>query len=168
MHSGVNDTMTFVRQKYWVPKLRQLTRSLLHKCVICRWIDGKCYSQLPLPPLPTSRVVVQEPFSTSGADFAGPLLVRTIEMERKEVKVYILLLTCSATRAIHLELVPDLSSSACIKALRRFIARRGAPETVISDNAKTFKSEETRQFLRDHGIKWTFILPSAPWTGFFM
>ena len=36
---------------------------------------------------------------------------------------------------------------------------------MISDNAKTFKSEETRAFLRDRRVSWDFIIPKAPWMG---
>ena len=167
MHNGVNDTMMYVRETYWIPKLRQLARSLLHKCFLCRWIEGKSYSTPPFPPLPECRVALEEPFSTTGVAYAGPLYLKTIETQTKQSKVYILLSTCTTTRAVHLELTPDLGSSACVRGLRRFIARRGAPKMVISDNAKTFKSAEIRRFLADRGISWKFNAPRAPWTGGF-
>ncbi|KAJ0169328.1 hypothetical protein K1T71_015212 [Dendrolimus kikuchii] len=44
----------------------------------------------------------------------------------------------SATRAVHLELVSDLSKEAFIAALGRFTARRGKPNTIFSDNGPTF------------------------------
>jgi hypothetical protein len=165
MHSGVNDTMVFLRQKFCIPRLRQVIRRIVRRCVICRMIEGKAYSQQKIPPLPSFRVIIDEPFTVTGADYAGPLFVKTIDIERKNEKAYILLLTCASTRAVHLELVHDLSGQSCVRALRRFIARKGAPDMIFSDNAKTFKAEETRKFLRDRGIKWEFNLPRAPWTG---
>ena len=93
--------------------------------------------------------------------------MKTIEMQGKNSKAYILLFTCTTTRAVHLELTPDLCSSACVRGLRRFIARRGTPQKIISDNAKTFKSAETRKFLADRGISWQFNVPRAPWMGGF-
>jgi len=54
--------------------------------------------------------------------------------------VYVLLFTCCSTRAIHLELATDMSAETFIRCLRRLTARRGVPETIVSDNAKTFKS----------------------------
>ena len=165
LHGGVNDTMVYVRNKFWIPQLRQRVRQIVHKCFVCRLIDGKPYSCKKLPPLPEFRVAIEQPFSSSGADFAGPLYVKTVGIDRQRFKSYILLITCMATRAVHLEIVPDLSSSACIRALRRFIARRGCPKLIISDNAKTFKAEETRNFLRDRGVNWKFIMPRAPWQG---
>ena len=164
-HGGVNDTMLLVRNKYWIPQLRQLTRHLLFKCVICRWIDGKSYSSRPYPSLPTFRVNVGHPFSSAGTDFAGPLYVKTMEVNRHDTKVYIFLFTCMWSRAVHLEVVPDLGSSACIRGLRRFFARRGVPDLIMSDNAKVFKSEETRNFLCERGVVWRFSTPLAPWTG---
>ena len=57
-------------------------------------------------------------------------------------KVYIALFSCCVTRAIHLELVEDLSTGAFIRALRRFSGRRGTPVLIISDKAKTFKAAD--------------------------
>ena len=165
MHGGVNDTMAFLRNRFWILRLRQITRRLVNKCFVCKLIEGKAYSGRPFPPLPKFRVLIDEPFSTSGTDYAGPLFVKTVPMEAKKGKVYILLFTCTSTRAVHLELVKDLGAPSCILGLRRFIARRGAPKLVISDNAKTFKAEETKRFLSDRGISWKFNLPRAPWTG---
>ena len=167
MHSGVNATMAFVRESYWIPQLRQITRSLLHKCIICRWIEGRAYSYPKIPPLPESRVVMDEPFSTTGIDYAGPLYVKTVEMQHKNSKVYILLFTCTTSRAVHLELTPDLGSPACVRGLRRFIARRGVPTMIISDNAKTFKSKDIDRFVADRRISWKYNVPRAPWTGGF-
>lgn len=92
-----------------------------------------------------------------------------------------MLLTCAAVRAVHSELVSDLTTESCLLALRRFIARRGTPRIIYSDNAKTFKrasfelskifdlkaSESFHGFLSDHRIKWKFIVERAPWWGGF-
>ena len=82
-------------------------------------------------------------------------------------KAYIVLLTCLTSRAIHLELVPDVSGPATVRGLRRFIGRKGRPHFVVSDNFKSFKSLELRQFLRSKSIAWDFILPAFPWWGGF-
>ena len=41
------------------------------------------------------------------------------------------------TRAVHLDIVPDVTLIRCFK---RFTARREFPTRVVSDNAKTFKA----------------------------
>ena len=78
--------------------------------------------------LPTERVVQGNPFSTTGADFAGPIHLKN------EEKAYVTLFTCEITRAVHLELTEDMTAHEFMGMFRRFISRRGAPSTVISDN----------------------------------
>ena len=166
LHGGVNDTMAFLRERFWVLRLRQVTRKLVNKCFVCKLIEGKAYSSRPFPPLPRHRINMDHPFETSGTDFAGPLYVKTLEFDQQTVeKAYILLFTCTSTRAVHLELVNNLEAPTFLLAFRRFIGRRGAPKLVISDNAKAFKAAETKKFLQDRGISWQFNMPRAPWTG---
>ena len=76
------------------------------------------------------------PFKFIGIDYADPLISKT--KEDKETKVYILFFTCSLTRAIHLELLPNQSTQEFIMALNRLIARKGRASITNSDNAKSF------------------------------
>lgn len=87
------------------------------------------------PPLPICRVKEDPAFTYTGVDFAGPLMIRS-----SIPKVWMALFTCYITRAIHLEVVPDQSTQAFIRCLKRFVARRGIPRRFISDNGKTFKA----------------------------
>jgi hypothetical protein len=107
----------------------------------------------------------EPPFTNTGLDFAGPLLVRDGE---KTEKSYICLYTCASTRAIHLELRNNLSTDTFLQSFRRFTARRGLPKKLISENAKTFKavakeiekisrSHEVQRFLTNKGVVWDFI-----------
>ena len=121
-----------------------------------------------------------QPFQHTGIDFAGPMYVRN--KNNTSSKVYVCLFTCTAIRATHLELVEDQTTKAFLRAFRRFIGRRGVPETIISDNAKTFKAAaqdletlhsgilshtSTQKFLANNGIRWKFITERAPWWGGF-
>ena len=96
--------------------------------------------------------------------------------------MYICLFTCAVVKAIHLELLEDQTTDAFLRAFRRFISRRGVPECIISDNAKTFKAGaqelqtiktqilgtgSSQQFLAHHNITWKFITERAPWWGGF-
>lgn len=45
---------------------------------------------------------------------------------------------CMSIKKIHLEVVSDLTSDGFIVALRRFVARRGLPEHIYSDNGTNF------------------------------
>lgn len=73
---------------------------------------------------------------------------------------------CS-TRAVYLDLASNLSGHECIEVLKRFIARKGAPNTVLSDNGKCFISEDVQNFAASKNIVWKFNIESAPWQGGF-
>ncbi|RLU20285.1 hypothetical protein DMN91_006892 [Ooceraea biroi] len=88
-----------------------------------------------------------------------------------------------AIKAVHLEIVSDLTTDGFLAALRRFIARRGIPEHIYSDNGTNFKGannhlkelyvllnsdehrDRTNRFSVEHRIIWHFIPPSAPHFG---
>ena len=82
-------------------------------------------------------------------------------------KVYISLYTCSSSRALHLDLVPDMSSEAFVRSLECFIGRRGIPSLIISDNGKAFKGQEIKSFTASMNIKWRYIVEKSPWWGGF-
>ena len=126
--------------------------------------------------LPEFRIREVAPFSKVGIDFAGPLFAKCCSQSSR--KVYIALFTCCVTRALHLELVRDLSAETFLDCLRKFAARRGMPDLIVSDNAKTFKAAEkaiTRLFndpkvkseLQTKRVTWRFNLERAPWWGGF-
>ena len=93
-------------------------------------------------------------------------------------KVYVALFTCSTSRAIRLELVPDLSTETFLLYFKRFVSRRGISSLVVTDNAKTFKSAskklialfksaKVQAYLTEKRIKWKYNLAKAPWWGGF-
>jgi transposase InsO family protein len=174
LHAGASSTITFLRQKYWIPSIRQTVKTILRKCTRCMKVIGRPYSAPDPPPLPKSRVSDVNPFTYTGVDFSGALLVR--DNNRREMKAYICLFTCATTRAIHLELVPDLSAESFLQAFRRFCSRKSVPHVMMSDNANTFisaskqlqdlfKSTTVRQELNNRGIEWKMIPKRAPWFG---
>ena len=91
-------------------------------------------------------------------------------------KAYIALFIWMSTKAIHLELVSDLTSDAFIAALKRFIARRGIPDQIFSDNSTNFRrassilhelyrllkskgfEQTTQDFTSAQGIKWLSLI----------
>ena len=77
------------------------------------------------------------PFSVTGVDFTGALY---IHYRGEETKVYVCLFTCATSRAIHLEVVADLSTETFLLAFRRFAGHRSTPQLMISDNATIFQS----------------------------
>jgi len=142
---------------------------------VCKKLEGVPYSSVAPPDLPADQTSEDPPFSHTGVDFAGPLYVKC---DSKSDKAYVCLFTCSSTRAVHLELAPDLSVDSFLLLFRRFVSRRGLPISLISDNAKNFKSSskqivkiarsnEVVRFLGDKRVTWKFIVERAPWWGGF-
>lgn len=175
LHSGVNSTLTALRQTYSIPAGRQRIKSVIRKCVVCRKTTGKPYTIPDPPPLVTSRVSPTEPFAVTGVDFTGALYVRASD---GECKVYLCLFTCTVSRAIHLEIVSDLSVESFLLAFRRFAGRRSVPKFLISDNGSTylaaaeelkslFSSADLSEALAHRGTQWQFIPKRAPWFGGF-
>ena len=174
MHGGVKSTLTELRSRFWIVQGRQFVRKLLYECVVCRRLKAGPYVAPPPPPLPEFRVKEEPPFTYVGIDFVGPLYVKSLNSPQQ--KVWICLYTCCVTRAIHLDLVPDLTANAFLRSFRRFTARRGRPSLVVSENGRTFKpvAREITRIFNDPGVKqhfakehmkWTFNLEKAPWWG---
>ena len=135
-HMGVESTLNKLRCRYWVIRGRQFTK-VLASCLLCRKDQGKTLLPPCSPDLPSFRVAAEYSFQYTGVDFAGPLYVKEIYVTSSDLsKAYICLFTCATSRAIHLELTPSLESPAFIRALIRFMSRRGFPNVLISDNAK--------------------------------
>ena len=175
LHLGVSITLAELRQRYWVPKGRQVVKKVIKSCQRCTNLSAK-----PLPPaataaLPECRVKSGHAFETVGVDFAGPFYCSN---GKKTIKAYITLSTCATTRAVHIEPVSDMSVTTFKQSLKSLITRRGMPSRIISDNVQTFKSaakwlrklknsEEANNFLGSKGIKWQFNVARAPWWGGF-
>jgi len=176
LHSGVNATVTHLRQKFWIPCIRQITKSVIHKCVICRKVTSRPFNSPDSPPLPKCRLSDSPPFTVTGVDFSGALYVKNDVGQEK--KVYVCLFTCASTRAVHLEIVSDLTEDAFMQAFRRFTSRRSLPALMLSDNASTymaaanylkrfFYSPTVRTALTQRGVQWMYIPKRAPWYGGF-
>ena len=127
--------------------------------------------------LPSERLDAGTPFINTGVDFAGPI------MTKPNCKNYIAIFVCFATKAVHIELVTDLSKDSCILPLKRFISSRGLPEKVFSDNGSNFigarndlmkvrailsvdsGGNSVTDFVIQKGIQWVTIRPRAPHFG---
>lgn len=184
LHSGVSQTLAKVRHEYWIPHGRTVVTTDLKKCRICKRCQGGPYPTPSMPSWPRSRVTDSMPFNYVGVDYIGPLYikVRNPVIKIATQKVWICLFTCMEVRAVHLELNRDLTTEQFLLCLRRFIARRGKPSKLISDNASYFKlakrtldkaweeivmDDEVQNCVANERIEWSFITPNAPWMGGF-
>ncbi|XP_057299540.1 uncharacterized protein LOC130630164 [Hydractinia symbiolongicarpus] len=138
-------------------------KRLIRQCYLCRYYEGKSYAYPVSPALPKSQLSNHHPFKHTGLDYAGPLYVRNVYHGGSMYKALVFLFTCTSTRALHLDLVPNASSSGCIRSLRRYFSERGIPSEIISANGSQFIAEDTQRFSSNRGIKWHFNLEAAPW-----
>ncbi|XP_017485152.1 PREDICTED: uncharacterized protein LOC108373725 [Rhagoletis zephyria] len=128
-------------------------------------------------PLPKDRLTpYNRPFTFTGMDYFGPV---SVTIGRRVEKRWVALFTCLTVRAIHLEVAYDLSTDACILAMRNFMNRRGVPRRIRSDNGKNFigVDNDMRRFsdvfdcqvvhteLTSKGVEWLFNCPANPSEG---
>ncbi|XP_036142106.1 uncharacterized protein LOC118645340 [Monomorium pharaonis] len=181
MHGGVQLTLGLVRQRFWIPGGRQEVRRHIHRCVTCvRW---RAASPHPLMgQLPPSRVTVSRPFTHTGVDYAGPVLVRAAPGRgHKAHKAFMAIFVCFSSRAVHLELVSDYSTEAFLAAFYRFVSQRGLCRTLHSDRGTNFVGADAQlralfraavtenpslvDALATKGVEWRFNPPAAPHFG---
>lgn len=128
--------------------------------------------------LPKQRVVPSRAFHVTGVDYAGPYsIIGKGGRHRVYVKAYVAIFVCFSTKAVHLELVSDLTSQAFIATLTRFVSRRAIPAQIQSDNGTTFggantelerlytfleeNKKEISDFALSKGIEWFFNPPTG-------
>ena len=116
----------------------------------------------PTPALPNYRVCAEFPFQVTG--FCWSFIVKDIYSKSSDVnKSFILIFTCAASQFTYLELSPDMTCVSFINCFKRFISRCGAPTKVVSDNFKSFKSNETEAYFKEINVTWKPILEKPPW-----
>lgn len=110
LHAGPSTMMAVLAMSYHIPQLKRILRRLSHSCVICQKVYSRTAKQI-MGELPAARTTASRPFSEVGLDFAGPIMRKRGNPRKPTlVKSYVCLFVCFATRAIHLEVVADLST----------------------------------------------------------
>ena len=174
-HLGFDYVRAQVGHKYIILKNRSILRTIRYQCIPCRKRDAVIVNPM-MADLPKERLgYLEPPFSNCGVDYFGPFFV---SIRRSSEKRWVFLFTCLTTRAIHLEIVSSMDTSACVAGIERFIARRGMPNVIWSDNGTNFIGSEkellevTRRWndyapaaLMCKGNRWKFNPPSAPHHG---
>ena len=107
--------------------------------------------------LPVERVTPDSVFNRVGFDYAGPVYIKYGFVRKPTIiKAYICVFVSLSVKAVHLELVSDLSTDAFIASLRRFVARRGKPAPDPISLARQVNSENLFNFWnrRKHRISF--------------
>ncbi|GBO05632.1 hypothetical protein AVEN_208559-1 [Araneus ventricosus] len=130
-HPGIQSLIVALRENYWILKSRRTIKKIIKTYIICQRFSVK-QPEIPEGMLPEDRLKNASIVEVIGVDVAGPLIIKEIK------KFWILIITCAVYRDVHLELLMSLSTDNFILALRRFIARRGRPSIIYSDNGTNF------------------------------
>ncbi|XP_052892561.1 uncharacterized protein LOC128300513 [Anopheles moucheti] len=182
LHAAPQLTAIALRQRFWVLGARTTIRKVCRECVICFKAKPSSVVQ-PMAQLPAERVMKARPFSISGVDYCGPVFIKGSHRKAAPIKAFIAVFVCFVTKAVHLELVSNLSTEAFLAALRRFVARRGLVSEMQSDNGTNFKGaanelnalykllqssqfqNSVQEWSSSSRITWRFIPPRAPHFG---
>ncbi|XP_062600292.1 uncharacterized protein LOC134261921 [Saccostrea cucullata] len=180
-HQGRHFTSGAIRSAgYWIIGEKRQVSSVLEKCVICRKLRGQNEHQ-KMADLPENRITPGPPFTNVGIDTLGPwsFVTRKTRGGAANSKRWAIMFTCLITRAIHLDVVEDLSSSSFVNALKRFTAIRGPIKIIRSDcgtnfvgSAKKLKLDcfnvgdtPVKTYLNDNSIQWIFNAPNSSHMG---
>ncbi|XP_062540958.1 uncharacterized protein LOC134208999 [Armigeres subalbatus] len=163
-HANNETIVNELRQRFHVSEIRVAVGKVAKSCTLC-----KVRKAVPRPPrmspLPEARLTPYiRAFTFTGLDYFGPVTVR---VGRTNVKRWAALFTCLTTRAVHLEVAFTLSTESCKLAIRRFIARRGAPLEIYSDQGLNFQGarKELREEIRklNQELASTFTNAATQW-----
>lgn len=181
-HGGARLTTSYIRKKYWLIGGINATKKRLRLCVKCKKHSPSQQHQL-MGDLPSSRVNPSRPFYHCGVDYTGHVFIKASKGRGiKTTKGYVAVFVCMFTKAVHLELVSDLTASAFLAALRRMSARRGVPGHLYSDQGTNFIGannilqqellaiqqsfdDELMAEVANMGAEWHFNAPSWPSAG---
>ncbi|KAK0152254.1 hypothetical protein N1851_006383 [Merluccius polli] len=175
-HQGRSQTQMELRANgFWILGCSTLVSKFIYKCVQCRKLRRSVEEQR-MAELPKERVEESAPFTNCGMDCFGPFIIKR---NRKEHKRYGLILTCLYSRAVHIEMVEDLSTDSFINALRCFISLRGAVRQLHCDQGRNFvgaknelkealkqcDNQALENFLADKQCEFVLNAPSASHAG---
>jgi len=182
-HAGISALASIISATYYIPNLRNLLKFISRTCPSCQRAYAVPLTQR-MGMLPTYRTTPAPPFDRTGVDFAGPFVTRQGYTRKPTlIKTYAAVFICMCTKAVHIELCSSLSTDDFMATLKRFVARRGCPSHIYSDNGTNFlgareeirelqaltesksTKKEVANFAAVNNIQWHHTPPRAPHFG---
>ncbi|XP_055591291.1 uncharacterized protein LOC129743333 [Uranotaenia lowii] len=178
-HAGQQLLVSTVRERFWPIHIVSLARKVIFECVSCFRNKPKVQKQL-MADLPPERVNPDFVFNKVGVDLGGPFYIKYSVRKTAPIKCFIAIYVCLVTKAVHMEIVADLSTQSFLASFKRFTAIRSTPKLVMCDNAKNFvgadrELRELKQLFVDQqfqrtiiteaevdGVDFKFIPPRSP------
>lgn len=174
-HLGIQATLTNIRLKgFWVTSARAAVKRIISDCMVCKKYNAFAFQYPKFTNYSKAQVELFRPFKHVGVDFTKHWWVK-VKGSTQAQKMFIIIYVCLNIRAIHLDLISDMSTDSFIKSFQRFVCRFGVPDVVYSDNAKSFiqgmktfeafvTSENGQEFLRQNQIVHRRVSLYSPWT----
>ena len=143
-HPGISRMKTLARMFVWWPGMETDIETVVQQC-------HECQQQRPSPPPAPLHPWEwpSRPWARLHLDFAGPFLGHMF-----------LVLVDAHSKWLEVIQMSTTTSQATITSLRHIFARFGLPTTLVTDNAKSFTSDEFESFLKKNGI---YHITSAPY-----
>lgn len=180
-HQGPHITEGAIRSSgYWIIGCKRLVYSVISNCVLCRKFRGNVMSQ-NMADLPIPRLQTCPPFTYVGIDCLGPwnIVTKKTRGGSANSKRWDVLFCCLSCRAVHIEIIEEMSTSSFINALRRFISIRGKSKEIYSDRGTNFTGgarefgihsifcgrSSAQEFLIEQGTVWKFNTPYSAHMG---
>ena len=179
---GHNAVKARISSRYIISGLGSMIRTLKRACAVCEANNNKPLDQMQAS-LPTTRLGERmRAFADIGMDYAGPFDIKQGRGKPRK-KIWVLVLTCLAVRAVHLEPTGGMETTHVLNAISRFVDVRGVPKTITCDNQTSFVKADkdlrewneqldfeqlqraTQNYRERQGIEWIFNPPHAPHFG---
>jgi hypothetical protein len=171
-HAGTSTLLGLIRMKFWLIGGKREVKSAI-TCCTCYRQRAKPFSPT-MAPLPLSRTTGQVAFLHVGMDFAGPFLlyaerdksessgknskdVQSKPGKTEKRKIWVLLFTCMASRAVHFEYCFGEDTHSTVDAILRFTSRRGLPQYIYCDNGRSFIKADAQLIKLYEKMDWNRI-----------
>ncbi|XP_071056041.1 uncharacterized protein [Onthophagus taurus] len=177
LHVGPQGLLATIRQRFWPVNGLNTIKGVLRTCITCFRAKPKDV-MYKMANLPRVRALESKPFDNVGIDFAGPFNIKDGKLRNRAIiKAYLCIFVCFTTKAVHLEVVGELSTDAFLNALKRFISRRGLCQNIYTDNGTNFvgannhlkkltsETQKIEVFCAKNHIRWHFIPVRSPHYG---
>lgn len=180
-HNGIDTTVAKSRRKYWITQATTLAKAIRRDCVTCRFLNATRV-QVRMAPLPDTRNTPAKPFENIALDLFGPIRIKPPgRATRARVndcgKVWVILLNCLYSRAIHCEVMEAYDTAQFLVAFRAFQHIRGKPKTCYADNGSqivaadgalkalgdVIDKQQVCEFGARQDTEFIFNKPGSPW-----
>ena len=175
-HMGLSTTTNAIRNEgYWIPSIRTTVKSVIKDCFLCTKMNAFSFRYPKFTNMPVPHMNLVTPFKYIGIDFTSHVFIKD-STTNSSYKMYILIYTCLNTRAISLDLLPDMTTTTILLSMKRHVSRFGIPSILFSDNQPSFitagqcleqalSSTDYSEYLRRNDIKHIRIPVYSSWVG---